>query len=77
MPALAINLEEISSASDLPELQAYKKQTNIIQNRPQKIILSDINLKSKFSDQGMYELTAEDVSVMDGFVDVDIEFSSH
>ena len=54
-----------------------KKQTNIIQNRPQKIILSDINLKSKFSDQGMYELTAEDVSVMDGFVDVDIEFSSH
>jgi hypothetical protein len=30
LPALAIILEEISSASDLPELQAYKKQTNII-----------------------------------------------
>jgi hypothetical protein len=57
---------------DHDELNKY-----ILQNRPQKIILSDINIRTKFTDKGMYELTGEDISVMDGFVDVDIDFTYH
>lgn len=44
---------------------------------PQKIIVSDITLREKYLGNGLYEFTAGDVSVMDGFVDVDVGFLQH
>jgi hypothetical protein len=49
----------------------------IKQNRPQKIIVSEIRLMPKFFDEGMYELVASDICILDGYVDIDIEFGLH
>lgn len=46
----------------------------IQQKRPQKIIVSSALLAQSMMNKGMYEFSGADVSVMDGFVDVDVEF---
>lgn len=47
---------------------------DIKQSVPQKIIVSAITLQESFFSKGMYEFSGGDISVMDGFVDVDVNF---
>lgn len=49
----------------------------IQQIRPQKIILSHVMIQTSGTDRGMYEFKGADISVMDGYVDVDVEFLNH
>ena len=41
---------------------------------PKKIIVSSMMLGKSFTNPGVFELSGSDVSVMDGFVDIDINF---
>lgn len=59
----------LSKVNDLKDM--------IKQNRPQKIIVSEIKLAPKLSDNTMYELVGSDVCVLDGYVDVDMDFLLH
>jgi len=47
---------------------------DIKQSRPQKIIVSAVTLRAGQNTDGMYEFAGADVSVLDGFVDVDENF---
>lgn len=49
---------------------------DIEQIKPQKIIVATVLLQ-KNSITGVYEFIGNDVSVMDGYVDVDVQFLSH
>jgi HrpA-like RNA helicase len=49
----------------------------IQQKRPQKIIVSQIMVSENPFEKGMYIFKGGDVSVMDGFVDIDREFLDH
>jgi hypothetical protein len=48
----------------------------IQQHQPQKIIAGNILLRPNI-DSPTYEFNATDISVLDGFVDVDMEFLTH
>lgn len=47
---------------------------DIKQNKPQKIIVSSVTLRAGQNADGMYEFNGADVSVLDGFVDIDDGF---
>jgi HrpA-like RNA helicase len=49
----------------------------IKQTKPQKIIVSNIVVIPSFKHQGLFEFSGGDVSVLDGFVDVDVDFLLH
>ena len=55
-------------------LRPLRPDVDIKQLRPQKIIVSSALLGQSNLDKGMYEFVGADISVMDGFVDVDVEF---
>ncbi len=44
------------------------------QAKPQKIIVSDVTLRQSQTNKGMYEFMGADISVLDGFVDPDLDF---
>lgn len=46
----------------------------IQQIRPQKIIVHQVMLRPSSTNKGMYEFVGSDISVLDGFVDPDLEF---
>jgi hypothetical protein len=46
----------------------------IEQVKPQKIIVSGVTLRPSFTQKGMYEFIGADVSVLDGFIDPDLDF---
>jgi HrpA-like RNA helicase len=48
----------------------------IQQNQPQKIIVANVLFRPSV-DNSTYEFSGNDVSVLDGFVDVDMEFNIH
>jgi len=50
---------------------------DIQQIRPQKIIVSDITIRESMFNKGNYEFVGGDISVLDGYVDVDMEFVMH
>ncbi len=49
----------------------------ITQSRPQKIVVNQVTLRPSLANKGMYEFIGGDVSVMDGFVDTDLDFYSY
>ena len=54
-----------------------KDDEDIKQRRPKYIITSDIRLRPSFITKGMYEFAGSDISVMDGFVEIDASFLHH
>lgn len=58
-------------------IKPLKADSDIKQTRPQKIIVSSSMISISGSNPGMYEFVGADVSVLDGFVDVDVDFLSH
>ncbi len=44
------------------------------QTRPQQIIVSDVTLRQSQTNKGMYEFMGADISVLDGFVEPDLDF---
>ncbi len=52
----------------------YEKHPDIQQTKPQKIIVSGVALRQSSTNKGMYEFIGADISVMDGFVEVDMDF---
>jgi hypothetical protein len=56
---------------DTKLLNALILDDDIKQNRPQKIILSDVILRAGMSSDGLYEFMGSDVCSLDGYVDVD------
>lgn len=46
----------------------------IQQTRPQKIIVNQVMLRPSSTKKGMYEFIGSDISVLDGFVEPDLEF---
>jgi HrpA-like RNA helicase len=55
-------------------LKPIKLDDDIQQSRPRFIIVSSVMLQSSSNNPGMYEFNGGDISVLDGFVDVDEEF---
>lgn len=55
-------------------LKPIKLDDDIQQSRPKFIIVSSVMLQSSSNNPGMYEFNGGDISVLDGFVDVDEEF---
>jgi HrpA-like RNA helicase len=52
--------------------------SNIItDHQPQKIIVGQVMLQESFFNKGMYEFTGNDISVLDGYVIVDMTFLQH
>lgn len=51
-----------------------RDDTDIRQKQPNKIIVSDVMLRPSFTRPGLYEFSGGDVSVLDGFVDIDASF---
>ena len=47
---------------------------DIQQTRPQKIIVNQVMLRPSSTNKGIYEFTGSDISVLDGFVEPDLEF---
>jgi len=70
---------EVTIDSKLIKPLNYEVQNDndIKQNQPQKIIVSEILVRSSFKHKGMFEFMGGDLSVLDGFVDVDLDFLSH
>lgn len=58
-------------------LKPLNLDDNIKQVRPQKIIVSGSMITSSSVTPGLYTFSGGDISVMDGFVDVDVEFLNH
>lgn len=54
-----------------------KDDDDIQQRRPKKIIVSDISLRPSLTNEGMYEFSGGDISVLDGFVEIDDDFLYH
>ncbi len=50
------------------------KDADIQQTKPQKIIVGSVALRASSTQKGMYEFMGGDVSVLDGFVEVDLDF---
>lgn len=55
-------------------LRPLKPDDDIKQLRPQKIIVSSSMITASSITPGLYTFSGADVSVLDGFVDVDVEF---
>jgi HrpA-like RNA helicase len=70
-------LVEVDSKLIKPLTAEFKNDEDIIQIKPQKIIVSNIMVKPSFKNKGMYEFSGGDVSVLDGYVEVDINFLNH
>jgi hypothetical protein len=60
---------------DTKVLKPVTLDDDIKQARAQKIIVSGVTLRQGQSTDGLYEFMGADVSVLDGFVDVDIDFT--
>ncbi len=58
-------------------LRPLRPDVDIKQLRPQKIIVSSVLLGTSNIDKGMYEFVGADISVLDGYVDTDLEFMMH
>jgi HrpA-like RNA helicase len=58
-------------------LAPIKADDSVKQIRPQKIIISSVMLQSSNIRKGLYDFVGADVSVFDGYVDVDLEFMMH
>jgi hypothetical protein len=55
-------------------IRPLKPENDIKQIRPQKIIVANIMLGSSNYVKGMYEFKGNDISVLDGYVNVDVNF---
>lgn len=66
---------EVSSKLQMPV--GADGNESIEQRRPHYIVVSDVLMRESMTSPGMYTFTAGDVSVLDGFVDVDLAFMSH
>ena len=55
-------------------IKPLKPDYDIKQLRPQKIIVANIMLGSSIFVKGMYEFKGNDISVLDGYVNVDVNF---
>ncbi len=72
-----ISGNHIALSLDSKLTKAMTPDADLKQTRPQKIIVSGITLMESFFDKGNYDFVGGEVSVLDGFVDVDIDFVSH
>jgi HrpA-like RNA helicase len=48
---------------------------NIKQSRPQKIIVSSVILRESNNESGIYEFIGSEISSLDGYVDLDVDFN--
>ena len=74
LKSYASNYGHYPVSLDSKLLRPLRPDVDIKQLRPQKIIVSSALLGQSNLDKGMYEFVGADISVMDGFVDVDVEF---
>ena len=58
-------------------LRPLRPDIDIKQLRPQKIIVSSALLGSSNTNKGMYEFVGADICILDGYVDVDVDFMQH
>ena len=68
------NVINIESKLLRPLGKEVKDDRDIKQIRPQTIIVANINVKSSITEKGLYEFSGDEVSVLDGFVDIDADF---
>ncbi len=64
-----------SVSLDTKVLKPLLPDEDIKQTRPQKIVVSGVALRQGQDADGLYEFMGADVSVLDGFVDVDVNFN--
>ena len=70
----AINYNPVTLDSKILKGVGGYKDADIQQTKPQKIIVSSVALRPSSMQKGMYEFMGTDVSVLDGFVEVDLDF---
>ena len=55
-------------------LKSTSLDSDIQQAKPQKIIVSGVMLRQSMTNKGMYDFSGADVSVLDGFIEPDLDF---
>lgn len=64
----------IDSAIVKPLFKESQADRNVLQISPQKIIVNCVMVRPSFKNKGMFEFVGDYISVMDGFIDVDLGF---
>lgn len=77
LKAYTSNYSHNTISLDTQLTKSLPTNDNFEQNKPQKIIVGNVVLKESFHDKGMYEFSGENVSVLDGYVNVDVTFLDH